>query len=131
MMYLSVMDALAINERIMHEAGGVSLLRESGALEGALMRPQVAAHYQDADLATQAALLIAGIALAHAFVDGNKRTALVAGAVFLQLNGFVIVSEPEEFGRQIETLVSHREARERAMAGFVDWIGARLQPFAP
>ena len=57
------------------------------SLASAVARPQAAAHYENAGLWRQAALLVVGIAKAHAFVDGNKRTALVSAAVFLDMNG--------------------------------------------
>jgi hypothetical protein len=48
-----------MNDDILRREGSQSLLRERGALESAVMRPQTAAHYEQADLVTQAALLIA------------------------------------------------------------------------
>jgi death-on-curing protein len=57
-------------------------------LEGALRRPEQHAHYEDADLAQQAAVLVHGIVEAHAFQDGNKRVALAALYTFLHANGF-------------------------------------------
>jgi death-on-curing family protein len=54
----------------------------------------VAAFYEQADLVTQAAILIAAIALSHPFLDGNKRTAVIAAATFLDLNGLVIDCRP-------------------------------------
>lgn len=56
-------------------------------LEGALARPATHAHYQDADLALQAAVLAHGIAKTQPFIDGNKRAALVAMLTFLEING--------------------------------------------
>ncbi len=61
-----------------------------------MARPQHAAHYASADLATQAATLLWGIAEHQGFVDGNKRTALVVTLTFLALNGYVVdLSEDE------------------------------------
>ena len=45
-------------------------------------------NYQDADLALQAAVLAHGIAEGQQFIDGNKRTALIAMLVFLEINGW-------------------------------------------
>ena len=59
-------------------------------LEGALSRPQQYAHYQDADLASQAVALTHGIVEAHAFQDGNKRVALQAFMTFLAVNGHTV-----------------------------------------
>jgi death-on-curing protein len=71
-------------------------LRNREGLEGALARAENYAHYQDADLALQAAVLAHGIAEGQQFIDGNKRTALVAMLTFLEVNGLrVEASDPE------------------------------------
>ena len=124
--YLTVLDVMAMNDEIMRRAGSSSVLGNEGALESAVMRPQMAAHYGEADLVTQAALLISGIALTHAFIDGNKRTALAAGTTFLILNGQQVISQPGEFGRQIVALVDRPGSLEEAMSGFVEWLRARI-----
>jgi len=112
----------------MERMGTMSLLRDEGALESAMMRPQMAAHYEEADLVTQTAVLISGITLAHAFLDGNKRTALAAGTTFVQLNGHWIESEPEELGRQIEALVTHPDSVGEATTRFVSWLYSHIRP---
>jgi len=69
-------------------------LRDRDRLEAALARPATYAHYENADLALQAAVLAHGIAESQAFVDGNKRAALVAMLTFLEING-VVISRPD------------------------------------
>lgn len=61
-------------------------------LESAVLRPQATAFGEDAyaTLHEKAAALLHSLACNHPFVDGNKRTALAATAVFYQLNGYVI-----------------------------------------
>ena len=59
-------------------------------------RPRSYADYEDADIALQAAVLAHGIAESQAFIDANKRLALVAMLTFLELNGYLIeASEPD------------------------------------
>jgi death on curing protein len=70
--YLSADEVWAINEQVLRGSGGIAGLRDRGALESAVARPQTRAFYEEADLIDQAATLIVGLALAHAFVDGNK-----------------------------------------------------------
>lgn len=71
-------------------------LRSRDGLEGALGRPATYAHYEGADLALQAAVIAHGIAEGQPFIDGNKRTALIAMLTFLEINGFrVRASDPE------------------------------------
>jgi death on curing protein len=65
-------------------------------LESTIARSETYAHYQDADLALQATVLAHGIAESQQFIDGNKRTALIAMLVFLEINGWCVeASDPE------------------------------------
>lgn len=126
--YLTVLDVIALNDEILRRSGEPPLpVCDEGGLESALMRPQMAAHYENADLITQAAVLIAGVALAHAFVDGNKRTALAAGTVVLALNGLQVASEPGAFGRQIEALVDRSGRLDEATTQFIAWMRPRTR----
>src|SRR5690349_2042750 len=76
-------------------------LRDRGLLESAVMRPQFLAHYGDADLFLQAAVLAHGISQSQAFVDGNKRAALQAATIFLRLNGYQLPDDRMPFARLI------------------------------
>ncbi|MEZ5367395.1 MAG: type II toxin-antitoxin system death-on-curing family toxin [Bryobacterales bacterium] len=67
-------------------------LRDIGALESALYRPQTG-YYND--LIEQAAALWESLAQNHPFVDGNKRVAFAATYTFLAINGLTITADPE------------------------------------
>lgn len=64
------------------------LIRDAGLLESAIARPQTTVFGEDAypSLYRKAAALMESIARNHALVDGNKRLAWLATAVFLLLN---------------------------------------------
>lgn len=79
-------------------------LRSESALDGAVARPRAYADYQGADLALQAAVLGHGIAQAQAFIDGNKRAALMAVLVFLDINGVAVVATDPQLADWIEQL---------------------------
>ena len=89
MRYLTVKEVLEINAEVM---GGRHVLRDRGLLESAIARPQASAFSADAypDLATKVAAMLHSLVLNHPFVDGNKRTAVLAALVFLDLNGYLI-----------------------------------------
>ncbi|TCL70285.1 death-on-curing protein [Rhizobium sp. BK251] len=70
--------------------GGAFGLRDEGALESALARPMNKAHYGCEDLIELAAAYLFGLARNHAFIDGNKRIAIVTTAVFLAENNHAI-----------------------------------------
>lgn len=70
--------------------GGVAGLRDGGILKSALNRPINKAHYGCDDLMELAAAYLFGLVRNHAFVDGNKRIAIVAAGIFLEENGWAI-----------------------------------------
>jgi death-on-curing protein len=126
--YPSVLDALALHRFIMERTGQIGALRDEGALASALMRPQMAARYEEADLPTQAVRLMAGIALAHAFVDGNKRTALIVGDTFLREHGHHFTGDFVDLAKQIEAVLTRADSLDQAEARFADWLRPQLQP---
>jgi death-on-curing protein len=89
---------IAIHHRQISEHGGSEGLRDEGLLASALARPQNFLAYAQPppDLAALAAAYAYGIARAHPFVDGNKRTALVAARTFLLLNGVNLEANQDE-----------------------------------
>lgn len=80
---------LAIHGRLIAEHGGTDGVPDPAALDSALSRPRNAFAYADPapDIAALAAVYAFGICRNHPFVDGNKRTSLVAMRTFLSLNG--------------------------------------------
>jgi death-on-curing protein len=86
---------LAIHDEQLAEHGGRVGLRDLGLLQSALARPMNLAAYDDPDVFDLAAAYAFGIARSHPFVDGNKRTAFVAAAVFLLDNGHEIDAADE------------------------------------
>jgi death-on-curing protein len=84
---------LAIHDAHLAEHGGPSGVRDRGLLESALARAQHLAAYGEPDIAARAAAYAFGIARNHPFVDGNKRTALVALETFLALNGHALAAD--------------------------------------
>jgi death-on-curing protein len=102
MQYLSAADILAVHDRIIEETGGMVGVRDSGLLKSIAQRPKTAfgGTEQFPDVWTKAAVYLESIATYHVFLDGNKRTALSAAAVFLNINGYSItlpVLETERF----------------------------------
>ena len=97
MKWLRTDAVLAMHRRQIAEHGGGDGVRDMGLLESALSRPKnLEAYETDADVARFAAAYAFGIAKNHPFVDGNKRTALVACRTFLILNGYQLNAEPAD-----------------------------------
>jgi death-on-curing protein len=88
---------LAVHDEQLAEHGGLSGIRDLGAVQSALARPRNIASYETCDdIAQLAAAYAYGIARNHGFADGNKRTALVTADLFLMLNGYELTSFPAE-----------------------------------
>jgi death on curing protein len=87
---------LAMHARQLAEHGGATGIRDIGLLETALQRPQNKFEPEMPDIAELAAAYAYGIARNPPFVDGNKRTALVAARMFLLLNGYQITATKED-----------------------------------
>ena len=78
------------------EHGGSAGIRDETLLDSALAKPlNVFAYADQPDIFRLAASYAFGIARNHAFVDGNKRTALVVSLTFLERNGWDIVVPKE------------------------------------
>ncbi len=90
-LYPTLHEALALHEALLERFGGSLGVRDLGALESALHRPQ-SGYYEQ--LSQQAAALLQSLAMNHPFVDGNKRVAFALTAVFLRLNGYRLVVAP-------------------------------------
>jgi death-on-curing protein len=79
------------------EHGGSDGSRDETLLDSALAKPlNVFAYADEPDIFRLAASYAFGIARNHAFVDGNKRTALVVSLTFLSLNGWEISASKED-----------------------------------
>jgi death-on-curing protein len=107
-----------IHDRQIARHGGASGLRDEGLLQGALQRPINKWQYENSDTFGCAAAYAFGVAKAHAFVDGNKRTAFVTSVTFLRLNGWHFVTKPAEGVTFMEDLASGAVSEE----SFRNWL---------
>ncbi len=87
--FLTTAQILAINDRINKTCGGSGGIRDLSLIESAVGRPQATfdGKYLYPTLFGKAAALFTSLLKNHPFVDGNKRTALASGGIFLKLNG--------------------------------------------
>lgn len=122
--WMDLVDALAIHEKMIAQHGGSSGIRDQGLLESALARPQHRNHYESAALPELAASYATGVVLNHPFVDGNKRTGFLLAAAFLEINGWRFTAE--EADAVIQTLALATGAL--AEAGYAAWLTANSNP---
>jgi death-on-curing protein len=94
--WIAVETVLIFHDAQISEHGGASGLRDEGALMSALARAENLLAYGEPDIFDLAAAYAKGIAQNHPFVDGNKRTAFVVSAAFLDLNGQELTASEAE-----------------------------------
>lgn len=88
-----------IHQHTIHEHGGAPGVRNEGAIDSALARPENLLAYEDPTLFQLAAAYAYGLSQNHGFVDGNKRVAAVVSTAFLQMNGYRLDVTLREFER--------------------------------
>jgi death on curing protein len=120
--YLTLLEVLAIHDRLLADFGGAAGIRDPGGLESALFRPQTG--YYD-DTVAEAAALLESLLVNHPFVDGNKRTAFAVADIFLRLNGHRIVASHRRRVRGGRGCVGGRWGRFTRLE---TWLRAHVVP---
>lgn len=91
--FVTLSQAKAIHEQQLSLFGGATGIIDEGKLESALYRPANIVNYNpDTNMCELAAALGYGIAINHPFLDGNKRTAFIVMAVFLEINRIRLIA---------------------------------------
>ncbi len=122
--WVPIAAVTVIHDRQIARHGGASGLIDRALLEMGCAWAMNLAAYADASLAEVAAAYAFGIAKAHAFVDGNKRTAFVTAVTFLCLNGFTFRPDPVDGVRMMEGLASG----DVPEAEFANWLAEGMVP---
>jgi death-on-curing protein len=101
--HLGVDSVCEIHAEVIRQFGGLNGVRDENLLTSAVLAPQSTFGGQSpyADLVEVAAAYLFYICKNHAFLDGNKRTAMLATIVFLRLNAI----EPKPDSPQWERLM--------------------------
>lgn len=121
--FLTVDEVIALHAATMRDMGHAPApLRDLGLLESAVLKPQTAAHYEDADVIRQAAVLVIGISQNQPFIDGNKRTGYIAAMVLLRVNGHPFIGDRMEFARQLEAVAERTDSLDAATDRFEAWL---------
>jgi death on curing protein len=116
--WLTLEIVLAIHDEQLTIHGGSAGLRDQGLLESALARPENKWNYERVELPELAAAYGFGIARNHPFVDGNKRTSLLAIYTFLGINGIDFVVPEVDAAAMILSLAAG-EVSEESLARWI------------
>ncbi len=84
--YFDTQHAIKTHDWIINHSGGLAGNREIGLLDSALEHLQNDSYYPS--FVEKLKHLIIAVNKFHPFNDGNKRSSLVLGAYFLELNGY-------------------------------------------
>jgi death-on-curing protein len=116
---------LAMHAELLQEHGGLDGLVDENALGATLARPQQLEYYSNpaVTLSQLAAAYGFGFAKNHCFSDGNKRIALVAVDVFLQMNGYELIASEVDAAVTFQALAAG-ELDENQLA---EWIAGNMQ----
>ena len=112
----------AIHDRQLAQHGGLAGIRDPGAVESALARPQNLAAYGEPDACDLAAAYAWGLARNHGFSDGNKRTAWVTARLFLADNGYRLRFDAADAVRTVEAVAGGTLAEDV----LASWLRERL-----
>ena len=118
----TIEEVLAIHDDLVAQFGGSPALRDMGALESAIMRPQMGYY---GSLIEEAAALMESLAMNHPFVDGNKRVAFFVTAAFVRLNGHFIDCDSRASHDHFMTLFETDSFR---FAELHAWLEAHVRP---
>jgi death-on-curing protein len=111
--FLSIGEVLEIHRDQINHYGGEPGIRDLGLLQSALAMPAAGfgGRFVHGDLYEMAAAYLLHIVQNHPFVDGNKRTGVVAALVFLALNNVVIEAEEEDFERVVRAVAEGKAGK--------------------
>lgn len=120
-LFLTLSETIELHSRLIERFGGKPGVRDLGLLESALMRPQTG-YYET--LSIEASALLQSLVQNHAFIDGNKRVAFAATAIFLRMNGYRLKIDPES-GETflIEEVIKAKASIEK----IADWLERHMK----
>lgn len=120
--YIATPDALFFHKILFERYGGPPGMRDAGALESALHRPQTGYYVT---IIHQASALFESLVQSHPFVDGNKRVAFAVVDVFLRINGYTITANSAEIHGSMNQLF---EGSNFDMEHLVPWLQRIVSP---
>lgn len=116
--WLPIEVVYVVHDRQITRHGGTPGIRDKALIEMGCARPLNLWAYGKPDLCDLAAGYAFGIAKAHGFIDGNKRTAFVAAITFLRLGNVHFVPDQIQAVRMMEGLADDTVPE----AEFAHWL---------
>ena len=119
-LWITKEECLAFHSMLIANFGGSDGVRDESKMLAALERPKQQYHYEHRSILQLATTYASGIVKSHPFIDGNKRTGLLACQIFIESNGYRFEASEEEAAIQILALADSRLSDE----GLATWLEA-------
>ncbi len=115
LIYLTKSQIMAMHETLINEFGGIQGLRDQGLLESALAQPRMSAFSEDLypNAYIKAAVYAFSLSENQPFLDGNKRIAVSAMAVFLMTNSYELTCSQLELYESIMDMANKKITKEK------------------
>ena len=128
--HLSVEIVREIHAKALEEFGGLGGVRDENLLASAVLTPQSSFGGKSpyADIVEVAAAYLFYLCCNHPFLDGNKRTAMMAAIVFLRLNGIEPLPDSERWEQLMLDVAASkidRDATTRRLRKLLKPLGKR------
>ena len=113
--YLTVIEVITIHAAMIDDFGGTEGIRDLGALESAVFRPETGYYHGPIE---EAAALMESLLQNHPFLDGNKRTAFAAADLHHRLNGRMYNGTPAEAIAFVDSMFKEQTVDAATIAEF-------------
>lgn len=123
MIFLSLDEVHSLHDRLIERYGGLSGLRDEGALQSALLAAENRHWYESLDeLPVLAATYAYHLVKAHAFSDGNKRVAAATAFAFVYANGGEVGASEDEIVETFLEMAAGELSRQEVEEIFRRWV---------
>lgn len=118
--FLSLSEVIAIHETQIHRFGGSLGIRDQGLLEAAVNMPQATfgGQFLHDGLQAMAAAYLFHLVANHPFIDGNKRVGAASADVFLGMNRWQLMADPDTYAEFVLAVAASRLEKNDALEFF-------------
>jgi death on curing protein len=118
----TIAEVYRMQYRVVELFGGLHGVRDKGAVETVVFRPQTGSYNSREE---EAAALMESLGNSHGFLDGNQRIAFSATDVFLRRTGFYIEIDGLD---GYAFLYGSMDRDEFRFARILDWVHQHIKP---
>ena len=123
--FLTLSHVIRIHDDMIAEYGGTAGILNCGALESAVAMPQQSfgGEFLHSSLPEMAAAYSFHIIMGHCFIDGNKRTGMASGSIFILMNEHTFT---QALDPSVAVSIAKHEISKEELAAL---YAANIEPF--